>query len=1136
MDHSKTKKRNFSFYGGKNSRRIPLSLKIIPFATLVTSLLFALFLWEMFDNSLIERSQAIYADMIHDISSPIIGKMYDSEQVLRGAAGLFSVKENVDRADWRHYVSALQLGKNHPGILGVGFSKWLTPQEKEANVRKIRSDGFSEYVISPEGKRSVYTSIVYLEPFNQQNQRTFGYDMYSEPVCRAAMDKARDGNVATIAAKIILVQEIDKDKQSGMLMFVPVYRQGMSIETVEQRHKALIGFVYIPIRMNDFVTGALVQMSQDIAFDIRVSGSQADENLIFSSILMEKNALPEHFKPLIATSKTIHAYGCSWQFTFKALPGFNREFHQEQSYLVLFTGIVFSILVSYVVVLLLKTRNQAIRLAADKISQLDQRLTLATDSAHIGVWDYLVPEKRLIWDKWMFALYGIQEDDFDGAYEAWQNGLHPDDKVRGDKEIDQALRGEKEFDTEFRVVWPTGELRHIKATALVIRDDAGNPLRMIGMNYDITKFKQLESVQHKLSRAVEQSPVGIIITDVRGKIEYVNPFFTKITGYTVDEAIGQNPRVLQSGQTPPETYSMLWQTILSGQTWKGDFVNKGKNGVLFWEQATISPLTDEFGTITHFVAVKEDVTEKKRILAELVTAKELAETANFAKSDFLANMSHEIRTPMNGVIGMTGLLLETELSDEQRRYAETVRNSGESLLHLINDILDFSKIEAGKIELETLNFNLSSLLDDFSATLAVRAHEKGLELICAVAPDVPAYLRGDPGRLRQILTNLVGNAVKFTHQGGISVQASLVSETYDKAMIRFSIKDTGIGIPVAKQELLFQKFTQIDTSTVRRYGGTGLGLSISKELAELMGGEIGVTPEEGRGSEFWFTVHMGKQTDPSLTVVTRYLYRELRRRPCRILLAEDNITNQQVALAILKKMGLRADVVANGTEAIMALETLPYDLVLMDLQMPEMDGVEATRHIRNSQSAASNHGIPIIAMTAHTIKGDREHCLEAGMNDYVTKPIYPHTLAEALDKWLPKDTAVSTEQAAPEPEITSSVTAREPQSLVYDRDGLMDRLEDEGLVRMVTECFLEDMPRLIEMLRACLEAGDAPGAERQAHTIKGAAANVGGETLRKMANEMEKAGKAGDLDAVRTRMADLGSRFDQLRQAMAAGR
>jgi len=557
---------------------------------------------------------------------------------------------------------------------------------------------------------------------------------------------------------------------------------------------------------------------------------------------------------------------------------------------------------------------------------------------------------------------------------------------------------------------------------------------------------------------------------------------------------------------------------------------------LFWEQATISPLTDEFGTITHFVAVKEDVTEKKRILAELVTAKELAETANFAKSDFLANMSHEIRTPMNGVIGMTGLLLETELSDEQRRYAETVRNSGESLLHLINDILDFSKIEAGKIELETLNFNLSSLLDDFSATLAVRAHEKGLELICAVAPDVPAYLRGDPGRLRQILTNLVGNAVKFTHQGGISVQASLVSETYDKAMIRFSIKDTGIGIPVAKQELLFQKFTQIDTSTVRRYGGTGLGLSISKELAELMGGEIGVTPEEGRGSEFWFTVHMGKQTDPSLTVVTRYLYRELRRRPCRILLAEDNITNQQVALAILKKMGLRADVVANGTEAIMALETLPYDLVLMDLQMPEMDGVEATRHIRNSQSAASNHGIPIIAMTAHTIKGDREHCLEAGMNDYVTKPIYPHTLAEALDKWLPKDTAVSTEQAAPEPEITSSVTAREPQSLVYDRDGLMDRLEDEGLVRMVTECFLEDMPRLIEMLRACLEAGDAPGAERQAHTIKGAAANVGGETLRKMANEMEKAGKAGDLDAVRTRMADLGSRFDQLRQAMAAGR
>jgi PAS domain S-box-containing protein len=567
--------------------------------------------------------------------------------------------------------------------------------------------------------------------------------------------------------------------------------------------------------------------------------------------------------------------------------------------------------------------------------------------------------------------------------------------------------------------------------------------------HDITKYRHaqeaLRESEQRLADIIDFLPDATFAVDREGKVIAWNRAIEEMTGLLKAKMIGKGNydySVPFYGKNRPILIDLIFMDRKEIEDKYYFVLRKGdqliaetfiprlndKGGVFLWGIA--SPLYDRSGCIVGAIESIRDITRYKQFEEDLKNTNlqletasrhaqkmaEIAERANAAKSEFLANMSHEIRTPLNGVIGMIGLLQDLDLNAEQREYVEIARTSGEMLLSLINDILDFSKIEACKLELEKLDFDLFSLLKDTTDLLALDVREKGLDLVCHVEPKVPSLLRGDPGRLRQILVNLGGNAVKFTEKGKIVIRVSLQSEDDRNATLRFAVIDSGIGIPADRQKILFSPFTQMDSSTTRQYGGTGLGLAICKQLVKLMGGNIGLQSEVGKGSTFWFTAVFEKQpagsgsSDKTFAKIEKEgatdcstakpFISENAKHKIRILVAEDNPVNQKVAQAMLKKMGLLADVVANGLEAVDVLQTIAYDLVLMDCHMPEMDGFEATRVIRQDGSKAQNPGIPIIAMTAATMQGDREKCIQAGMNEFIAKPVQQKELAKILAKWL----------------------------------------------------------------------------------------------------------------------------------------
>ena len=797
------------------------------------------------------------------------------------------------------------------------------------------------------------------------------------------------------------------------------------------------------------------------------------------------------------------------------------------------------------------------------------------------------------------------------------------------------------------------------------------------------RTKDLQERTDELQQACEQKNAivqtaldAVIGMGADGRITGWNSQAEQMFGYSAEEALGRSlaEMIIPEGlRAQHEAGFRRYQ-----ETGTSDLLNRRieitavrRDGKEFPVEVSIAAIRG--GHETSFCGFVRDITDRLQAAEHLCRAKESAELANSAKSEFLANMSHEIRTPMNGILGMTELLLDSELTAEQRESMDLVKSSAESLMRVINDILDYSKIEAGKLDLDPIEFQFRDAMEDTLKTLALRAHRKGLELACEIAPDVPARVIGDPGRLRQIIVNLVGNAIKFTETGEVVVRVALQSQTTDGCRLHFEVADTGIGVAPEKQRLIFHPFLQADGSTTRRFGGTGLGLTISSRLVALMEGQIGLDSRVGRGSTFHFDARFGRArsvdrnpatsgspklqglrvlvvddnatnrrvlqgmlrvwgarpagvdsgpaalqelrravsagepyplllTDammpdmdgfmlveqlrkelglapPTIMMLTSadrqadaarcrrlgmaaYLVKPIKAdelqiailaamsggnrdraeaaRPrrdeakptgatssvkLRILLAEDNPVNQRVALHILQKAEHTVLGVANGREVLAALKREEFDVVLMDVQMPEMDGFEATDAIRTQEKITGRH-LPIIAMTAHAMKGDRERCLEAGMDDYIAKPVHAAELLQVLQKFEPQ------EAAAAFPGLPAETTSAHP---VFDRETALERVNfEEELLDEVTQLFLTDLPNRIAELQSALERGDAKPLEMAAHSLKGSASYVGAARTAAQAFKLETMGRSGDLSRALEEFRQLEREIERLKEAIAA--
>jgi PAS domain S-box-containing protein len=855
---------------------------------------------------------------------------------------------------------------------------------------------------------------------------------------------------------------------------------------------------------------------------------------------------------------------------------------------------------SFVDITRLRQIKEDLRNRTLELSEAKERLELALEATGMGTWDWDVLSNSMTWDDNLFRLVGVSREEFlqtrDSLLELSTRILPPEDKKRMLEVVQEIVDGKTDsYDFEHAVIRPDGTVRHFLVKGRAHRDPESKLVRVIGTTMDVTDQKIAEDALRRsefdLARAQVMAHLGSYSWDIdTGEIFWSDELkdiwdYEPGKSFSLEELVSRihledRDRILEE----------MRKSIHGKSPFNSEYRIIRPDGSVRYvhDQGEIS--FDEHGTPSRVFGTTQDITDRKLMEAQLLKAKEAAEIANRAKGDFLANMSHEIRTPMNAALGMLELLLETDLTDEQREYLQLGYVSAESLLSIIDDVLDFSKIEQNKLELEQINFDLKNLISHIINLLSGKAGSNGLRLTFHIEESLPSTFIGDPVRLKQVLFNLLGNAIKFTKEGEVALSVGLCSSSdrdygsshsgfRDELTLLFKVRDTGIGIPPEKLSRIFDSFTQADASITRNYGGTGLGLAISLQLVELMGGRIWVESEAGKGSTFYFTVRVkrGKNAE-DYGQESSFLEESLARRleakaqdgnetfsgeSLDILLAEDHPINQKLIASLLGKKGHNLTLVTNGKDALDVLSRRDFDAVLMDIQMPVMDGLEATRRIRDPSSCVRRHDIPIIALTARALKEDREKCIEAGMNDYISKPLKKEKLfnvledirsrkttqeriiqerAASYEEYKPsysgeKKVSICTEKISPDTVGNSlgrkSITSDLPQGQVFNLEEVLERTEgDRKLLKEMVEIFLEMFPELLDSIGKAIREEKTEELRQSAHTLKSAAGSVGANRVFRAAYDLEQTGRENKMECASEKFEELKFRLEELEPAL----